>query len=70
MITQCQSILNHLMSGRSITKIEAVKRFGITCSDKRISELRALGWPIVDLWEKTNGPRYKRYFLKGKRRGK
>lgn len=57
---------------RVLCKLRENKRKGITGEDfpkmtsysKRLSELRRLGYKIIDTWQlQTNGGKYKKYFL-------
>lgn len=48
MPTQCEQVLQHLRSGKTITTREAFTDFGITRLAARIHELRQEGHPIAD----------------------
>lgn len=61
--TYRQIIMAHLMSGKSITNMEAYNRYGMTSAIRRISELRADGVLIQDKFIKQNGKRFKRYWM-------
>lgn len=45
-MTQTDSILNHLLSGKSITPIEALNLYGCFRLGARINELRGCGYEI------------------------
>lgn len=61
--TYRQIIMAHLMSGKSITNMEAYNRYAMTSAIRRISELRADGVLIQDEFIKQNGKRFKRYWV-------
>lgn len=44
--TQIQTILNHLVSGRPISKFCSEQLYGIVCLPQRIHELRRKGYSI------------------------
>ena len=44
--TQSQKVLNFLRSGQSLSAKQASGLFGVTSLGKRVSELRAEGYPI------------------------
>ena len=61
-------ILEHIMEHGSITTMEGSDILRIADTRKRISELRAKGYPIIDEWRRyTNEDgksiRYKVYYL-------
>ena len=59
--------INKVLSALRISPHTAVElNYLLRFSDarKRISELRALGYPISDYWVKTEYSRHKIYFLK------
>ena len=45
-MTQAQSILRFLQSGRALTPLQALSRFGCMRAAARIKDLRALGYRI------------------------
>jgi hypothetical protein len=47
-LTQRDKILKHLQLYGTITSLEAVYRYGILDGRKRISELRRMGYNIID----------------------
>jgi len=67
MTNQQKAIIEHIKAHGSITNIEAMKALGMCDFRKRISELKRLGYDIVDILEpNTNNHCYhKRYFLRG-----
>jgi hypothetical protein len=46
MMTQAQRILDHLKSGRTLTRLNSWDDLGILEAPARVSELRAMGHPI------------------------
>ena len=61
--TYAQTIMTHLLAGKTITNMQAYDEYSITCLSKRISELRASGVNIVDEMVTQNGKRFKRYWI-------
>lgn len=62
-ISQRQMILLWLQEGHTLTCLESLRRFGAFDTRKRISELRAEGWPIEDRWIVSSaGKRVKEYY--------
>lgn len=61
--TQNDLILNHIDKNGSISQREALMDYSIQSLTKRISELRAEGWPIVREFHHhpVTGQRYARY---------
>ena len=45
-MTQQQRILEHLKSGKTLTRLDSWSELGILECPARISELRDKGWPI------------------------
>lgn len=45
--TQCEAIRKHLKSGRSLTALDALKKFGSMRLGARIWDLKKQGMPIV-----------------------
>lgn len=69
--TQCNRLLRHFRSGKSMTAREADSYpFFITQFHTRKLELEERGFVFVWKWEKNfdTGTSYKRYWLAGKRR--
>ena len=58
-----QIILNHMLAGKSLSTLEACDLYSITCFLQRVSELRDQGVLIQDEWVKSNGKRFKRYWI-------
>ena len=58
-----QIILNHMLAGKTITTMQAIDEYRITCLAQRISEIRANGVNIDDEMVKQNGKRFKRYWI-------
>ena len=56
-----QIILTHLLAGKRLSNIQAYDQYGMTCFLQRISDLRAAGVPIQDVFIKRNGEKYKLY---------
>ena len=63
--SQTNMILNYLKEGNSITTLEAMILFQITCLAERIRDLREKGYVINSLMIKDDksGKRYARYSL-------
>lgn len=62
-LTQRSSIFRHLRSGKRLTPLDALRKFGCLRLAARISELRLLGWPIVKTMVSVNGSTFARYRL-------
>jgi hypothetical protein len=61
---QKQRILEWLLTGCSLTPMQAYKYFGCMKLATRLSELKDEGWVIQDQWITTNtGKRVKQYWL-------
>jgi len=60
---QTQKILNHLLSGRKITQVEAFSRYQCWRLASRIGELRNEGHMIKTKMIKRNGKKYAQYTL-------
>lgn len=61
--SQNKEILAWLRSGKSITPLEALEKFGSFRLGGRIHELRAAGYPIVTDTVTKNGKRFASYRL-------
>lgn len=61
--SQNEEILAWLQSGRSITPLEALEKFGCFRLGGRIHELRAAGHPIVTDMVTKNGKHFAEYRL-------
>lgn len=64
-MTQHDKILNHISKQGSISQREALMDYSIQSLNKRISELRKIGFNIIreDFKHPTSGQRYARYKL-------
>ena len=65
MKSQTDMIHEHLLAGKSITPIEALRDFGCFRLAARIDDLRGRGVDIETLTEKRNGKQYASYVLRG-----
>ena len=68
-MNQCEIVLEHLKSGKSITQREAANEYGIERLASRINDLRTLGFPVKKVMEQGKNrygktTSYARYFLK------
>lgn len=61
--SQCSEILRWLQSGKSITPLEALEKFGSFRLGARILELKQAGHRIVTAMVTKNGKRYASYSL-------
>ncbi|TID11741.1 hypothetical protein JO83_12970 [Avibacterium paragallinarum] len=63
--SQCKKILAYLKTGKKITALEALNRFGCMRLSARILDLREQGYPITDemMKDPNSGKRYKAYWL-------
>jgi hypothetical protein len=61
--TQNEEILKHLQSGKVISPIEALEKFGCMRLGGRIFELKQQGHKIVTDMVTKNGKRYAEYSL-------
>ena len=61
--SQCDDILKHLQSGRAITPLEALEKFGCFRLGGRIYDLKKLGHDIRTDIVKKNGKRFASYSL-------
>lgn len=67
-MTQHNLILDYIKKHKTITPFEAYDKLGCTKLATRISELRAKGIKIQDVWQEDfnrygNKVRYKKYFI-------
>lgn len=64
--TQCEAIRKHLKSGRSLTALEALQKFGSMRLGARIWDLKKQGVPIVkrmvDVGHGKEAKRIARYY--------
>lgn len=66
-MTQNERILNHLKTGKGITSIQAVSRWGVTRLSARIFEIREMGHRINRVWKTLkSGKNVVEYSLKAK----
>ena len=63
-ISQTQQIRRHLESGRPITPIEALNRYGCLRLGARIHNLKSEGMPIHSRIVNRNGKHFSEYSLK------
>lgn len=61
--TQNKAILQHLMSGYTLTPMDALNQFGCLRLAARINDLKADGWPIDATMVKANGKKFAQYSL-------
>jgi hypothetical protein len=61
--SQTEQIRAHLVSGRDITPLEALQRFGCLRLAARVADLRAQGIPVETVADQANGKRFARYRL-------
>lgn len=62
-MSQNQQILNHLKSGKSITPLEALRRFDSLRLGARIYNLRMAGHDIKSRIVENNGKRFAEYWM-------
>ena len=67
-MTQTEQIRNHLLEGKSITPLDALRDYGCFRLAARIDELRKEGLEIQTVKEKRNDKSYARYVLLGQAR--
>ena len=67
-MTQTEQIRNHLLEGKAITPLDALRDYGCFRLAARIDELRKEGLHIETVKEKRNGKSYARYILLGQAR--
>ena len=60
-MTQERAILAHLKAGRSITPLEALRRFGCLRLGARVYDLRRRGHKIINVWQSAGDKRFARY---------
>lgn len=66
--SQSAEILRHLQSGRSISPLEALRKFGSLRLGARIWDLKQAGHDIQRQWETDGQKRWARYSLARSRR--
>jgi hypothetical protein len=64
-VTQNDAIKQHLLSGKPITPLDALQKYGCFRLAARIDDLRKAGLNIETLTEKRNGKQYASYVLRG-----
>lgn len=63
-ISQKQMIIEFLLTGYSLTVLDALKYFGCFALSQRITDLNRDGWGVQKRWKKLdNGKRIKQYYL-------
>ena len=60
-LTQQTRILNHLRSGKTLTALEALERFGCFRLAARVSDLKQEGFDIRSARVQINGKRVAKY---------
>lgn len=68
-MTQCEKILDYMLSNGSITPLDAMKEFGCMRLASRITDLKAQGYDIMSKMESNKNRygdtvRYARYIIK------
>lgn len=61
--SQCQAILDYLKSGKPISPLEALEKFGCFRLGGRVYDLKKAGWPIKTEMVERNGKRFAQYVL-------
>lgn len=61
--SQCDEILKHLQSGRALTPLEALERFGCFRLGARIYDLKKQGYDIRTDMIQKNGKQFASYSL-------
>ena len=63
-ISQSQRILKYLQTGRKLTPIQALNKFGCMRLGARIHDLKKLGYNIIsEFYKPKKGVHVKRYWL-------
>jgi hypothetical protein len=63
--TQAQVILDHLLSGKPLTALDALHQFGCFRLAARVHELRKEGYDIEEVMVSTKaGKRHAQYFIR------
>ncbi len=65
MTTQTEMVLKHLKSGRTLTALEALRKYSTLRLAARVAELRGRGFAISTHMVERNGKRVGRYVLCG-----
>lgn len=62
--TKTDAVLHHLMSGRTITQLEAIQEYSLFRLPVIVASLRKAGFNIAcEMREAANGTKYGRYSL-------
>jgi len=61
--TQNAKLLRHLRDGGTVTVWSGINDLRISSIPRRILDLKEMGHNIVDVWERKNGRRFKRWSL-------
>lgn len=61
--SQMVQITNWLTSGKKLTALQALQRFGCMRLAARISELKGFGWDVQRVMIKKDGKKYAQYFI-------
>lgn len=61
--SQCEEILKHLQSGRSLSPLEALERYGCFRLGGRIYDLKKQGHKIKTIMVEKNGKHFASYKL-------
>jgi Helix-turn-helix domain len=62
--SQAQVILDHLLTGKQLTALEALAEYGCFRLAARVHELRKEGYDIEEQIVTRNGKRYASYFIR------
>ena len=62
-LTYSQIIVNHMLTGQSISTYQAYDLYNITCLSQRISDLKSEGVAIQSRMTKQNGKRFMLYWI-------
>ena len=63
-MTQNQQILKHLQSGRTLTPMSALTKFGCWALSSRTSDLKKLGYNIDKEMITKGGKTFAKYYIK------
>ena len=64
-MSQANDIRDFLLSGHTITPLEALQMFGCISLGQRIFELKDKGWDLRFEWEKQGKKKWKRWRIEG-----
>lgn len=62
-LTHKQIIMNHMLTGQTISNTQAYNLYNMTDCVRRIGNLRDEGVPIRDKFIRRNGKRFKQYWI-------